>query len=86
MRGNRAGAIAEFFRNLSEGDPVALGPVGFFAVLGSGIGLYVLKVRRDLRREDEAWARKHGRRRPTSSAGPDKHSAEPHPRTGHRRR
>ena len=62
MRGNRGGAVAEFFSNLAEGDPVALGLVGFFVVLGAVIGLYVLKVRRDLRRDDEAWARKHGRR------------------------
>lgn len=77
MRGNRGRAIAEFFRSLFEGDPVALGIVGFFVVLGAAVGLYVLKVRRDLRWEDEAWARKHGRHPAGSPAGRGKNSAEP---------
>jgi hypothetical protein len=64
MIASRAGAVAEFFKNLSEGDPVAVGILIFFLVLGGGIGLFTLKVRRDMRREDEEWARKHGRKAP----------------------
>ena len=64
MRGNRGGAVVEFFSRLAEGDPVALGFVGFFVVLGIVAGLFVLKVRRDLRREDEAQAKRYGRRPP----------------------
>ncbi len=64
MRWNRGGALAEFFNKLSEGDPVALGFVGFFVVVGAVAGLFVLKVRRDLRRDDEAQAKKYGRKPP----------------------
>lgn len=60
----RGDAIAAFLQKLSQGDPVALGFVGFFAVLGIGLSLFTLKVRRDLRREDEADARRYGRRLP----------------------
>ena len=64
MRGNRGGAISKFLDQLMEGDPVALGFVGFFVVLGAIVGLFVLKVRRDLRRDDEAQAKRYGRRPP----------------------
>jgi hypothetical protein len=64
VRRNRGAAVAEFFDRLAEGDPVALGFVGFFVVLGVIAGLFVLTVRRDLRREDEAQARRYGRRPP----------------------
>jgi hypothetical protein len=60
----RARAIRDFLVQLSEGDPVALGFVIGFLVLGTITGLYVLKVKRDLRKEDEAQARKYGRKLP----------------------
>jgi hypothetical protein len=59
---NRGGAIARFFEDLAAGDPLAWGFVGFFVILGIVLGLFVLKTRRDLRREDEAQARKYGRK------------------------
>ena len=60
----RAAAIAEFFNHLAEGDPVAVGIAVFFVVLGIVAGLFVLKVRRDLRLDDEAQARRYGRKPP----------------------
>ncbi len=62
MPRNRGHAISRFFEDLSDGDPVALGLVTVLAVIFVGVGLFVLKVRRDLRREDEAKARKYGRK------------------------
>ncbi len=62
MRGNRGGAIARFFEDLQDGDPVALAFVGFFVILGGGLGLLALKFRRDMRKEDEASAKKYGRK------------------------
>jgi hypothetical protein len=62
MRGNRRGAINQFLDDLSVGDPVAIGLVAVVAVIGIGLGLFVLKVRRDLKREDDAKARKYGRK------------------------
>jgi hypothetical protein len=62
MRGERGDALMEFFNRLAEGDPVALGFVGFFVVLGIVAGLFVLKVRRDLRLEDEARAKAESHR------------------------
>lgn len=57
----RIDALAEFFKRLGDGDPVAIGfVVGFLVLLGIA-GLIVLAVRRKLRLEDEAWARKRGR-------------------------
>jgi hypothetical protein len=64
MRRSRGEAIAAFFEKLMQGDPVALGFVGFFAVVAAVLGLVMLKVRRDMRREDEASARRYGRQRP----------------------
>jgi hypothetical protein len=62
MGRSRGQAIAAFFEKLMDGDPIALGFVGFFAVLAIAAALFVLKVRRDLRREDEETARRYGRR------------------------
>lgn len=62
MRGNRGSAMVQFLEDLSEGDPVALALVGTVAVIAIGLGLFVLKVRRDLQREDAAIAKKHGRK------------------------
>lgn len=64
MRFNRGGVISEFFSALADGDPIALGTLGFFAVVAAGAGLLVWKVRRDLQREDEADAKKYGRKPP----------------------
>ncbi len=61
IRGKGA-ALEEFFDRLAEGDPVALGIVGFFVVLAIVATLIVLKVRRDLKRDDEAQAKKYGRK------------------------
>jgi len=60
----RGRAIAEFLDHLADGDPVAVGFVIGFLVLAVIAGLIVLKVRRDLRRDDEAQARKYGRKPP----------------------
>jgi hypothetical protein len=64
MRRGRGAAIGEFLNRLAEGDPVAVGFVVGFLVLGLIAFLFVLKVRRNLRKDDEAWAKKHGRRPP----------------------
>lgn len=61
MRGR---VFREFFEHLADGDPVALGIAGFFVVLAIVAGLFVLKIRRDLQRDDEAQARKYGRKPP----------------------
>ncbi len=55
-------AIGRFLRDLSDGDPVAVGLLIAVAVVAAGIGLFVLKTHRDLRREDEAKAKKYGRK------------------------
>jgi hypothetical protein len=55
------GAIARLLQDLSAGDPVAWSFVAVLAVLAVGFGLLWLKVRRDLRREDEARVRRYGR-------------------------
>ena len=57
-------AFLEFLKRLVQGDPVALGIAGFFLVVGLLAGLIVLKVRRDLRRDDEAHAIRKGRKLP----------------------
>ncbi len=64
MRGNRGGAISKFLEQLADGDPIAVGFVAVILFIALALGLFVLKVRRDLRREDEARARKYGRRPP----------------------
>lgn len=58
----RVRAIGQFFEDLDKGDPVALGLLGMIAVIALGLGLLVWKARRDLQREDEAQARKYGRK------------------------
>ncbi|MFO0850499.1 MAG: hypothetical protein U0871_18365 [Gemmataceae bacterium] len=62
MRHNRGAAISRLFEDLSAGDPLAWGFVGLFVVVGVGLGLFTLKVRRGLRREDEAKAKRYGRK------------------------
>ena len=57
----RARAIAQLLEDLKAGDPIAWGFVGFFVVVAIGLGLFTLKVRRDLNREDKARAKKYGR-------------------------
>jgi hypothetical protein len=64
MRGNRVGAIGAFLEQLADGDPVAIGFLSFFVILGIALGLFALKVRRDLRRDDERQARRYGRKPP----------------------
>lgn len=58
--GNRGRAAGAFFENLFEGDPVALGIVGSFVLFAAVVGLVILKVRRDHRREDEERDRRRG--------------------------
>ncbi|HEX4607103.1 MAG TPA: hypothetical protein VH092_02775 [Urbifossiella sp.] len=60
----RRGAISAFLEKLAEGDPVAVGFAVGFLVVGSIAGLFVFKTARDLKREDEVWARKRGRKPP----------------------
>lgn len=59
---NRRDAIARFFEDLLAGDPVALGFVAFFVVVALLFGLVMLKVRRDLRKEDEK-PKRYGRKK-----------------------
>lgn len=58
----RAQAIGRFLEDLEQGDPVALTLAGVFAAIAVGLGLLVLKARMDMKREDEAQARKYGRK------------------------
>ncbi|HEY7427897.1 MAG TPA: hypothetical protein VH682_26935 [Gemmataceae bacterium] len=61
----RSKAIQRFFEDLFAGDLVAWGFVGIFVVVAALFGLVWLKVRRDLRREDEKWKRRYrGGRKP----------------------
>jgi hypothetical protein len=55
-------AISRFFEDLENGDPVALTLLGVFGVVALGLGLLVWKARRDMKREDDALARKYGRK------------------------
>lgn len=59
MRGR---AIVRFLDDIDNGDPVALTLLGVFAVIALGLGLLVWKARRDMKREDDAQARKYGRK------------------------
>jgi hypothetical protein len=61
MRGR---VFREFFEHLFDGDEVALGIAIGFVIIIVVVGLFVLKVRRDLKRDDEAQARKYGRKPP----------------------
>lgn len=60
MRGSRLEAFAAFFQHLAEGNPIAWSVVGGFVLLAIFFGLAWLKVRRDLRLEDEARDRRRG--------------------------
>jgi hypothetical protein len=61
MRFNRGRAIGRFLEDLSVGDLIAVGLVTTVVAIG-GFGLFVLTVRRDLRRADETRARRYGRK------------------------
>lgn len=58
----RGFGISRFLEDLSNGDPIALGMVAAVAVVAVVLGLLVLKARRDMKREDEAAARRYGRK------------------------
>jgi hypothetical protein len=58
----RVRAIGRFFEDLEKGDPVAVTLACVFAAIAVGLGLLVLKARRDMKREDDAQARKYGRK------------------------
>jgi hypothetical protein len=53
-----------FFRDLLNGDPVAWTVAGILATIFGLFGLFWLKVRRDLRREDEELQRKRSGKGP----------------------
>ena len=59
MRGH---ALAEWLDGLSEGDPVAVGLLIGFGVFLAIFGVIIVKVRRDLKREDDARAKRYGRK------------------------
>jgi len=55
-------ALREFFNRLADGDSVAIGfVVGFFVLLALAM-VGVFFVRRKLRRDEEDWARRRGRK------------------------
>ena len=61
---SRGKAISRLLEDLLAGDLVAWGFVGFFVLVAVVFGLIWLKVRRDLRREDEERQRRRGGRKP----------------------
>ncbi len=61
-RVSRISVLSQWFQDLTNGDPVAWAVVGIFAAFLFGFGLFALKVIRDLRKEDEATARRQGRK------------------------
>lgn len=60
----RNSLFKRLLEDLLAGDPVALGFVIFFAVVALFIGLVWLKVRRDLRCDDEQRQRRRRGRKP----------------------
>lgn len=60
---SRGRAIAQFVEDLLAGDLVAWGFVAFFVIVAALFGLFCLKVRRDLRRQDEERQRRRGGRK-----------------------
>ena len=58
----RRRVFSEFFENLAEGDPIAVGIAVFFAVVAIVAAVVVLKVRQNLKRDDEEQARRYGRK------------------------
>ena len=51
--GARGRALGRLFEDLGDGDPVAWIGVGVFAAVALALGLFVLKVKRDLDRDDK---------------------------------
>jgi hypothetical protein len=51
--GTRGRALARLFEDLADGDPVAWIGVGVFAAIALALGLFVLKVKCDLDRDDK---------------------------------
>jgi hypothetical protein len=56
FRHNRGAAFSRFFEDLSEGDPLAVALLIVLLVTFTGLGLFVPRVRQNLKREDEARA------------------------------
>ncbi len=54
------GVFGRFFRNLIEGDPVAIGCAVGLVVMVSVVLLIWSKIARDLRREDEEQKKRYG--------------------------
>ncbi len=61
MRFGRGPALGRLLEDLGNGDPVAWGVVTVCVAVIVGIGLWMLKLKRDFAREDEARARKYRR-------------------------
>jgi hypothetical protein len=64
-----AGVFRRFLEDLLDGDPVALTVLAVLAGVALLFGLFWLKVRRDLRREDEQRKRKQPGRGPKQGRG-----------------
>lgn len=60
--GNLSRALAEFVKRLGDGDPVAVGWVIGFFVLLAVCSVIVYFVHRKLKSDDEAEARRRGRK------------------------
>jgi hypothetical protein len=71
--------LVDFFGKLAAGDRYVWGMVAAVAAVGAVAGLYALKVRRELRLDDEAWAGRH-RRRPPAAATPGPPARPPRPK------
>ena len=61
MRLGRGPALGRLLEDLGDGDPVAWGVVAVCLAVVGGIGLWMLKLRRDFAREDEARAKRYRR-------------------------
>ena len=59
---DRLRAFAEFFKRLGNGDPVAVGILIGMLVLAALTALIVYLVHRKLKADDEAEARRRGRK------------------------
>lgn len=53
-RVNAGSVFSRFFEDLGNGDPIAVGVLIVLLVIAAALGLFVWKVARDLKREDEA--------------------------------
>ena len=61
MRFGRGPAFKRLLEDLGDGDPVAWGVVAVCLAVVAAFGLWMLKLKRDFKREDEARAKKYRR-------------------------